>query len=114
MELIIHRGAREVGGSCIEIISGKSSIIIDAGLPLSSMEGDSKKDCLPQPLFNDMLSGETKPDAVFLSHAHPDHYGLASFLPRISQSAAGKRPKVDGIVISPQPFKKSDPSSYAF
>jgi ribonuclease J len=45
------------------------------------MEGDSKKDYLPQPLFNDMMSGETKPEAVFLSHAHPDHYGLASFLP---------------------------------
>ena len=81
MKLIIHRGAKEVGGSCIELISGKSSIIIDAGLPLSFMEGDSKKDCLPQPLFNDMLSGKSKPAAVFLSHAHPDHYGLASFLP---------------------------------
>jgi len=81
MELIIHRGAREVGGSCIEIISGKSCIIIDAGLPLSFTAGDSKKNYLPQPLFNDLLSGKTKPDAVFLSHAHLDHYGLASFLP---------------------------------
>ncbi len=81
MELIIHRGAREVGGSCIEIISGKSGIIIDAGLPLSFMEGNSKENCLPQPLFNNILSGKTKPDAVFLSHAHLDHYGLASLLP---------------------------------
>jgi ribonuclease J len=81
MELIIHRGAKEVGGSCIELISGKSCIIIDVGLPLSFVEGDSKNDFLPQPLFNDLLSGKTKPDAVFLSHAHLDHYGLVSFLP---------------------------------
>lgn len=81
MELIIHHGAHEVGGSCIELTSGKSSIIIDAGLPLSYMEGNSKEDCLPQPLFSDLLSGKAKPDAVFLSHAHPDHFGLASFIP---------------------------------
>jgi len=81
MELIIHRGAREVGGSCIELISRQSSIIIDAGLPLSFMEGDSKENYLPQPLFNNILSGKTNPDAIFLSHAHLDHYGLVSFLP---------------------------------
>jgi len=81
MEIVIHRGAREVGGSCIQIMSGNSSIIIDAGLPLSFMEGDKRENYLPQPLFNDLLSGKVRPDAFFLSHAHLDHYGLASFLP---------------------------------
>lgn len=90
MELIIHRGTREVGGSCTEIISGKSSIIVDAGLPLSFMEGDRKENCLPQPLFNNILFGKTKPDAIFLSHAHLDHYGLASFLPSNIATYCGK------------------------
>ncbi len=81
MKLIIHRGTREVGGSCIQIMSGHSSIIIDAGLPLSFTQGDKKENYLPQPLFKDLLSGKIRPDAVFLSHAHLDHYGLASFLP---------------------------------
>jgi len=90
MELTIHRGAREVGGSCIEITSGKNRIIIDAGLPLPFMDGDSKEECLPQPLFNDIRSGRNKPDAVFLSHAHLDHYGLVSFLPPDAPIYCGK------------------------
>lgn len=81
MKLIIHRGTREVGGSCIQVMSENSSIIIDAGLPLSFTQGDRKEYYLPQPLFNDLLSWKVRPDAVFLSHAHLDHYGLASFLP---------------------------------
>jgi len=67
MELIIHRVGKEVGGSCIEIKSGKTGINLDAGLPLSFMEGDSKENCLPQPLFNDISSGKNKPSALFLS-----------------------------------------------
>jgi len=62
-------------------MSGNSSIIIDAGLPLSFMQGDRKENYLPQPLFSDLFSGKVKPAAVFLSHAHLDHYGLASLLP---------------------------------
>ena len=81
MELTIHRGTHEVGGSCIQVMSGNSSIIIDAGLPLSFTQGDRRENYLPQPLFSDLLSGKVRPDAVFLSHAHLDHYGLASFLP---------------------------------
>ena len=81
MELIIHRGAQEVGGSCVEIKSGATEIIIDAGLPLLSPADTDNKDPFPQPLFNDILSGKTKPEAVLLSHAHPDHYGLVSSLP---------------------------------
>ena len=90
MELTIHRGAQEVGGSCVEISSGSSMIIIDAGLPLSFMDGDNKEDCLPQPLFDNLSTGKTKPDAVFLSHAHLDHYGLVSFLPTDIPVYSGK------------------------
>lgn len=96
MELTIHCGAKEVGGSCIELISGHSSIIIDTGLPLSLsfMEGNRKENCLPRPLFNDLLSGKTKPEAVLLSHAHLDHYGLWSFLPSNIQAYCGKTTQI--------------------
>lgn len=34
MKLTIHRGAREIGGSCVELQSRSSRILIDFGLPL--------------------------------------------------------------------------------
>ena len=34
MKLIIHRGTKEIGGSCVELQSKKARIIIDLGMPL--------------------------------------------------------------------------------
>lgn len=72
MKLIIHRGDKEIGGSCIEIRSNSgASIFIDAGLELYG-----EKATLPKEIENT--------DAVFLSHAHPDHFGLlGGVLPNI-------------------------------
>lgn len=81
MEIVIHRGAKQVGGTCIEISSSTSRILLDFGLPLSFEFGDDIESFLPQPLFAELTNGSKKVDAVFLSHAHLDHYGLAGFLP---------------------------------
>lgn len=70
MKLIIHRGNKEVGASCIEIRSNSgASIFIDAGLELY---GEKAK--LPKEIENT--------DAIFLSHAHPDHFGLLGRVPQ--------------------------------
>lgn len=34
MQLTIHRGTKEIGGSCVEISTASTRIIIDVGLPL--------------------------------------------------------------------------------
>lgn len=34
MKIKIHRGAHEIGGSCVEVQSKKSRIVIDIGMPL--------------------------------------------------------------------------------
>lgn len=34
MRIIIHRGAKEIGGICVELEAGKSRILIDLGIPL--------------------------------------------------------------------------------
>ena len=33
MTLTIHRGTHEIGGSCVEICSDKTKILIDLGMP---------------------------------------------------------------------------------
>ncbi len=34
MQIIIHRGANEVGGSCVELAHEDTTILLDVGLPL--------------------------------------------------------------------------------
>lgn len=63
MQLTIHRGSREIGGTCLEIAVGGRSILLDAGSPLG--ESSSTVD-LTQLDFGD----------VFISHPHRDHFGL--------------------------------------
>jgi metallo-beta-lactamase family protein len=70
MKLIIHRGDKEIGASCIEIRSDSgASIFIDAGLELYG-----EKATMPKEIENT--------DAIFLSHAHPDHFGLLGEVPQ--------------------------------
>lgn len=82
MQIIIHRGAHEVGGSCVELTFKDSTILLDVGLPLSHNFDDDIDSSLPQPLFQDLRQGVKKVNAVILSHAHLDHYGLAGVLPQ--------------------------------
>jgi ribonuclease J len=73
MHIRIHRGARQIGGTCIEIESQGKRILLDLGLPL---------DAEPMDIDLPHASGLKEPDAtllgVFISHPHLDHYGLAS------------------------------------
>jgi ribonuclease J len=81
MQLIIHRGAHQVGGSCVELSHMDSTILLDVGLPLDSRFGDDPESNMPQPLFGEIRQGIKKINGVLLSHAHMDHYGLAGMLP---------------------------------
>lgn len=133
MKLIIHRGDKEIGGSCIEIRSNSgASIFIDAGLELYG-----EKATLPKEIENT--------DAVFLSHAHPDHFGLLGGVPpnipmycgEITESIlqimiafngdkfdkidrkflhfkSGEEVKIKDISITPFLTDHSVPDSYAF
>lgn len=75
--LIIHRGAREIGGNAVEINGNKTRVLFDFGLPLDSM---LKAHYAPEDYrlpIKGLYEGEAPGfDAVFLTHAHPDHYGL--------------------------------------
>lgn len=72
MNLTIHRGCKEIGGSCVEVESQGKRLLIDFGLPLDA-EGDPKK-YLPKVAGldgnNPSLLG------ILISHPHQDHFGL--------------------------------------
>jgi ribonuclease J len=89
MQLTIHRGTQEIGGSCIEIRSGQSRIILDVGLPLFDkvrqpldtilFKSQSTEDLLNSgiiPAVEGLVTGDRHPEAIVLSHAHLDHCGL--------------------------------------
>jgi ribonuclease J len=94
MKLIIHRGTKEIGGSCVELYSKETRIIIDLGMPLVNSENehfDSKlleDKNIPElieshllPKVKGLYVGEEKGiDAVLISHPHQDHYGLLRYI----------------------------------
>lgn len=63
MKITIHRGSHEIGGTCIELVTSSTKILLDAGLPLSLGSAS-------------IAISSFKPDAVVISHPHQDHYGL--------------------------------------
>lgn len=107
MKICIKRGTNEIGGNCIEMASDKTRILLDAGIPLISMEQrevpitEYKVQC--KGLYQDEAQGV---DAVFISHGHPDHYGL---LPIINKKIPIYMSKVlHDILLKIQPLLPGD------
>ena len=79
MRLRIHRGTKEIGGTCIEVEAQGRRLALDVGLPLDAPDDiDGQERLLPA------VSGFRERDdsllAVVLSHPHMDHYGLAQHI----------------------------------
>ncbi|ULB12264.1 hypothetical protein ORIO_20935 (plasmid) [Cereibacter azotoformans] len=72
--LTVHRGAHEIGGSCVEVAhpSGER-LILDAGRPLDALERATG--LLPASL--DL----SRPATALIGHPHQDHWGLVDELP---------------------------------
>lgn len=63
LKITVHRGSKEIGGTCIELSSGFSTILLDLGQPLSKKSQ-----------YFDVTA--LRADAVLISHPHVDHFGL--------------------------------------
>ncbi len=73
MWLTIHRGAEQIGGSCLEIEHESKRLIIDLGLPLDSGLNDT-----PLPAVKGLVDYTPDLLGLVISHSHLDHYGLAA------------------------------------
>ncbi|MCL2480457.1 MAG: AAA family ATPase [Spirochaetaceae bacterium] len=137
MTFTIHRGAAEIGGSCVEVCTTTTRVIIDIGMPLMNPDGsefDSKKiselsveelrkeKILPAipALYN---SADSKETALLISHPHKDHYGLMNFVDKklpvyigetshklieISAVFAGEKP----VIENPRYIKAYEPFNF--
>lgn len=76
MNLIVWRGTKQIGGSCLEVSSATTRIIIDIGEVLPEIAVVKQRPrALPDApgLFG---RGDRKIDAILVSHGHGDHLGL--------------------------------------
>jgi len=93
MNFKIHRGTQEIGGSCVEIWTNTTKIIVDMGMPLVASDGQEfnfkqygklttkelvQKEILPDidGLYDNSTS---KVDGILISHYHQDHHGFLSY-----------------------------------
>jgi ribonuclease J len=77
LEIIVHKGNREIGGTCIQLSTKSTTILLDVGRPLS-----------PSSTVVDV--GALHADAVLVSHSHQDHFGLITNLPPETPVYIGK------------------------
>ena len=97
MKICIHRGTQEIGGSCVQIEAGGESILIDAGMPLTS---NSESPSIPPTIDGGSLCG------IVISHPHQDHYGLLPWMPAtpVLMGNAARR-----ILRAAAPFMRQPP-----
>ena len=72
MRVRIHRGARQIGGSAIEVEASGKRLLLDCGLPL---DADPEDDTL-LPDMPGLRTEDASLLGIILSHGHRDHWGL--------------------------------------
>lgn len=99
----VHRGTRQIGGTCIELACEGQHILLDLGMPLDAGDDDPAA-LLPE------VAGVRVVDpsllALVLSHGHADHWGLAAYAPHlpIIAGAATRRMLRAAAAFVPRPI----------
>ncbi len=93
MKFIIHRGADEIGGTCVEVSAGNTRVLLDFGMPLGdgrggefdekSLEGKAIAELISDKKLypiKGLYRGEAPGiSAILISHSHKDHHGFLKF-----------------------------------
>jgi len=102
MNLTIHRGTNQIGGSCIEIASDSTRILLDIGLPLDFSKVSDAEQQSVVALAKTWCVGV---DAIFISHYHQDHHGLLSVVqpevPIFVTAGTEKMFKLNAVFMKP-------------
>ena len=86
MRICIHRGSKQIGGTCVVIESQGKRLVLDVGLPLDAPDPDM----ISLPSIEGVSAPHDSLLGVVISHPHQDHYGLAHRLPKETRFLIGK------------------------
>ncbi len=125
MRVTIHRGSKEIGGTCIEVQAGASRIVLDLGQPITlPRDFPMPREATPEavaflrqekvlPAVPGLFPGDPgpRPDALIVSHPHIDHFGLVRFadpaIPCITGEASRRLMDVS-LLIAPAAGRTPD------
>jgi ribonuclease J len=68
----IHRGAHEIGGSCVEVEATGMRVVLDVGKPLAA----GRDEAVALPEVPGFIEADPSLLGVIITHAHQDHWGL--------------------------------------
>jgi len=90
MRVCIHRGSKQIGGSCVEVESQGQRLLIDFGLPLDAEENHGQY----VPSIVGLDGSDPSLLGILISHPHLDHFGLLSHISQkipVGMGAAARR-----------------------
>ena len=77
LRVCIHRGAHQIGGSCVELECQGKRLVLDIGMPLDAADPDT----VEMPDVAGFAAADPSLLGIVISHPHQDHYGLAGRVP---------------------------------
>jgi ribonuclease J len=90
MRACIHRGSKQIGGSCVEVESRGKRLLIDFGLPLDAEENHGQY----VPTIIGLDGSDPSLLGILISHPHLDHFGLLAHISQkipVRMGAAARR-----------------------
>jgi ribonuclease J len=108
MKIIIHRGSKQIGGSCLEVATDSTRLILDVGLPLDDLAAPAATPLSERgdAMISEVFARSPEVAAVLISHAHADHTGLLHLAPPgvpIFLSKGTSKMMLAGSVYASQP-----------